>query len=133
LSAVLFGSISTLADTAELQRDAFNRAFEACGLDWRWERDVYLSMLETSGGAQRIADYAEARGREFNAEELALGATGRGGADIPVGWEGGRTRFEIDAPDATRGQLEARHQKAEQDWVGMQGLLKPPPIETEWG
>ena len=67
LSAVLFGSISTLADTSELQRDAFNRAFEASGLDWRWERDVYLGMLETSGGAQRIADYADARGETVDA------------------------------------------------------------------
>jgi hypothetical protein len=34
MSAILFGSISTLADTSELQRRAFNEAFSAHGLDW---------------------------------------------------------------------------------------------------
>ena len=38
MSAILFGSISTLADTSELQRRAFNEAFEAHGLDWNWSR-----------------------------------------------------------------------------------------------
>jgi HAD superfamily hydrolase (TIGR01509 family) len=70
LSAVLFGSISTLADTSELQRDAFNRAFEASGLDWHWDRNVYLSMLQSSGGTQRIADYAAARGEIVDAEAM---------------------------------------------------------------
>lgn len=67
MPAILFGSISTLADTSELQRRAFNEAFEAHGLDWNWSRDDYLSMLDSNGGAQRIADYAEARGDEVDA------------------------------------------------------------------
>ena len=36
MSAILFGSISTIADTSELQRQAFNQAFKAHGLDWDW-------------------------------------------------------------------------------------------------
>ena len=39
MPAILFGSISTVADTSELQREAFNQAFAEHGLDWRWDRD----------------------------------------------------------------------------------------------
>ncbi|MEQ3554412.1 HAD-IA family hydrolase [Pseudonocardia nematodicida] len=67
MSAILFGSISTLADTSELQRDAFNRAFEKHGLDWHWDRDTYLGMLESSGGADRIATQAERTGEDVDA------------------------------------------------------------------
>lgn len=62
MSAILFGSIGTLADTSELQRQAFNDAFVSCGLDWRWARDEYRAMLNSNGGASRIASYAAARG-----------------------------------------------------------------------
>ncbi len=67
MPAVLFGSISTVADTSELQRAAFNRAFETHGLDWRWRHEDYLALLEQSGGQQRIADYAASRGEEVDA------------------------------------------------------------------
>jgi len=67
MSAILFGSISTIADTSELQREAFNRAFEKHGLDWQWPRDQYLELLETSGGEQRIAEFAEAQGEDVDA------------------------------------------------------------------
>ena len=67
MSAILFGSISTVADTSELQREAFNQAFDAHGLGWRWERDEYLSMLGTSGGRTRIAEYAAAQGQSVDA------------------------------------------------------------------
>jgi HAD superfamily hydrolase (TIGR01509 family) len=58
MPAVLFGSIGTLADTSELQRDAFNRAFAAAGLDWHWDQEDYAHLLQDSGGEQRIAAYA---------------------------------------------------------------------------
>ena len=70
LSALLFGSISTVADTSELQRRAFNQAFESHGLDWEWDQDDYRSMLEKNGGAARIADYAEARGQTVDAKAV---------------------------------------------------------------
>ncbi len=70
MSAILFGSISTLVDTSELQRRAFNEAFEANGLDWQWSQPDYISMLESSGGVQRIADYAESRGDDVDAETV---------------------------------------------------------------
>jgi HAD superfamily hydrolase (TIGR01509 family) len=67
MSAILFGSISTLADTSELQRRAFNDAFAAYCLDWHWSRDDYVAMLSSNGGAQRIADYASSRGDDVDA------------------------------------------------------------------
>ena len=37
--AVLFGSIGTLAETSDLQRNAFNEAFKISGLNW------FLSLI----------------------------------------------------------------------------------------
>lgn len=70
MPAILFGSISTLIDTSELQRRAFNESFEAFGLDWNWSRDDYRSMLESSGGAQRIAGYAQSHGDDVDADAM---------------------------------------------------------------
>lgn len=67
MPALLFGSISTVADTSELQRDAFNKAFAEHGLDWRWDRADYLAKLESSGGRQRIVDQAAKRGEDVDA------------------------------------------------------------------
>jgi HAD superfamily hydrolase (TIGR01509 family) len=67
MAAVLFGSISTIADTSELQRVAFNRAFAEHGLDWHWDREEYLSLLESNGGQARIAAYASTRGQTVDA------------------------------------------------------------------
>jgi HAD superfamily hydrolase (TIGR01509 family) len=70
MSAILFGSISTVADTSELQRQAFNQAFQAHGLDWNWDRDAYRDMLAKSGGQSRIAEYADARGETVDAQAV---------------------------------------------------------------
>lgn len=70
MSAVLFGSISTIADTSELQRKAFNQAFKAHGLDWNWDRENYQVMLDSSGGQRRIEEYARSRGQEVDAKAI---------------------------------------------------------------
>jgi len=67
MTAILFGSISTLSDSSELQRSAFNQAFEQHGLDWRWDRDEYRTLLDSNGGAERVAAYAEERGQDVDA------------------------------------------------------------------
>jgi HAD superfamily hydrolase (TIGR01509 family) len=67
MPALLLGSISTVADTSELQRQAFNHAFEAHGLDWQWDQDDYRAMLSDSGGRNRIAAYAKSRGETVDA------------------------------------------------------------------
>jgi HAD superfamily hydrolase (TIGR01509 family) len=70
MPALLLGSISTLADTSELQRQAFNEAFAAHGLDWRWDPDQYRSLLSGSGGQARIAGYARSRGQSVDAQAV---------------------------------------------------------------
>jgi HAD superfamily hydrolase (TIGR01509 family) len=70
MPAVLFGSIGTVAETSELQRKAFNDAFETHGLDWNWSRDDYKRLLEQSGGERRIAEFAESRGEEVDAAAI---------------------------------------------------------------
>ncbi|MDQ2814700.1 MAG: HAD-IA family hydrolase [Actinomycetota bacterium] len=70
MPAMLLGSISTVADTSELQRQAFNQAFADHGLDWRWDRDQYRAMLATSGGQARIADFAASRGQRVDAQAV---------------------------------------------------------------
>ena len=70
MSALLLGSISTVADTSELQRQAYNQAFAEHGLDWRWDQDDYRAMLATSGGQSRIAGYARSRGQDADAKAI---------------------------------------------------------------
>lgn len=67
MTTILFGSIGTLADTSELQRQAFNDAFSAHGLDWHWEREEYRTLLRDSGGQQRIAARAASTGQTVDA------------------------------------------------------------------
>ena len=70
MKAVFLGSISVLADTSEIQRAAFNRAFEEAGLDWHWSQDAYRHMLTDSGGKDRIADYAESENAEVDVKAI---------------------------------------------------------------
>jgi HAD superfamily hydrolase (TIGR01509 family) len=70
MPAILFGSISTIADTSELQRDAFNRAFREHGLDWNWSQDDYRELLKKAGGKQRVADKAAETGEDVDAEAV---------------------------------------------------------------
>ena len=64
--------------------------------------------------------------------DMDLGGTLGIKKDVPVGFERIRTRFEIDAPDASEQQLQALREKTEQYCVVMQTLRQPPAIETEW-
>ena len=70
MPALLLGSISTVADTSELQRQAFNQAFKEHGLDWNWDQDQYRAMLSGNGGQARIAGYAKSLGQSVDAEAV---------------------------------------------------------------
>jgi len=59
--ALVFDVDGTLADTEELHRRAFNEAFFACGVDWRWGPALYAELLQITGGKERIADYISRR------------------------------------------------------------------------
>ena len=51
--------------------------------------------------------------------------------DVPVGFEEIRVRFEIDAPGATREQVESLHAKSERYCTVLQTLTGDPRIVTE--
>ena len=70
MPAILFGSIGTIADTSELQRQAFNKAFALHNLDWQWSRTEYMSLLGKSGGTHRIEDYARSMGQSVDASAI---------------------------------------------------------------
>lgn len=58
LQALLFDLDGTLADTEEDgHRPAFNAAFQAAGLDWHWDQDLYRDLLQVTGGRERIHHY----------------------------------------------------------------------------
>lgn len=60
LQALLFDVDGTLADTErDGHRPAFNMAFEAAGLDWNWDEDLYGELLAVTGGKERIKFYLE--------------------------------------------------------------------------
>ncbi len=67
MKAILFGSIGSLADTSELQRRAFNEAFQKHHLAWNWDQPTYAKLLAKSGGERRIAEYAESRNESVDA------------------------------------------------------------------
>lgn len=76
LRALLFGSIGTVIETSELQREAFNEAFAQHGLDWHWDQPEYREMLVASGGADRVARYAEDKGESVDAAAIHATKTG---------------------------------------------------------
>ena len=57
LRALIFDVDGTLADTESAHRAAFNHAFVEAGLDWHWDEPLYTSLLEVSGGKERITHY----------------------------------------------------------------------------
>ena len=48
MKAILFGSIGTLIETSNIQRESFNQAFKEIGLDWYWDQESYKQLLKKS-------------------------------------------------------------------------------------
>ncbi len=62
LRAVIFDVDGTLADTErDGHRVAFNDAFAAAGLDYRWDVAEYGELLTTTGGRRRLERYLRSR------------------------------------------------------------------------
>ncbi len=70
MKAVLFGSIGTLIETSDIQRESFNHAFKREGLNWYWSRKTYSKLLKKSGGIRRIEDFARQNGESINAKKI---------------------------------------------------------------
>ncbi len=63
LRAVIFDVDGTLVDSERHgHRVAFNRAFEAFDLPYRWDEDTYGELLHTTGGQRRIDGYLAGQG-----------------------------------------------------------------------
>ncbi len=58
LKAVLFGSIGTVAETSELQRQSYNLAFKRLEIECYWNVANYCEMLKVPGGKERIKKFA---------------------------------------------------------------------------
>jgi HAD superfamily hydrolase (TIGR01509 family) len=62
LQALLFDVDGTLADTEEAHRQAFNEAFAVHGLPWRWDPELYIELLQVTGGKERVRAYVASLG-----------------------------------------------------------------------
>jgi len=71
LAALLWDVDGTIAETErDGHRVAFNRAFEACALPWRWDEREYGPLLRVSGGFERLMyDMANRPDAPANMEE----------------------------------------------------------------
>jgi uncharacterized OsmC-like protein len=52
--------------------------------------------------------------------------------DVPAGFQAIRTRFQVQAPDATPEQRTALAEKTERYCTVLQTLTAPPPVHTGW-
>lgn len=74
-----------------------------------------------------------AEGIEVTVEgDLDLSGTLGLSKEVPVGFEGIRIHFAVNAPGATPEQLAGLREKSEQYCVVMQTLLRPPKIQSTW-
>lgn len=65
LRALLFDVDGTLAETEEVHRQCFNRAFADAGLDWQWPAEMYRELLAVTGGKERILHYLDTHRPDF--------------------------------------------------------------------
>ena len=68
VGSILLGSIGTIVETSEIQRRAFNLAFEKFKISWVWDQQDYIEMLVEAGGKNRIKTYAEKSGAALDSE-----------------------------------------------------------------
>ncbi len=75
LQAIIFDVDGTVAETADLHRAGFNRAFQEQGLSWHWDREIYaqLAPVEFSLPKLRLFSVATRRsgGQVPSHEDLA--------------------------------------------------------------
>ena len=69
LEGVYWDLDGTIANTElEAHLPAFNKSFEALGIDWYWDEKTYIDLLKINGGKNRIAFYANLKNKKFNHE-----------------------------------------------------------------
>jgi len=55
---LIFDVDGTLAETESVHRCAFNAAFREAGIAWYWDQRTYKSLLQVTGGKERIRAFA---------------------------------------------------------------------------
>ena len=70
MRAIFFGSIGTLVETSEIQRKAFNAAFNEFGLNWYWNIGNYINMIQKPGGMQRIKEYSKLKLKDNDVKKI---------------------------------------------------------------
>jgi hypothetical protein len=61
MKVLMIGSIGVLAETSELQRQAYNQAFLQHGLDWYCNVANYCEMLKSPGGLSRLSNFSNGK------------------------------------------------------------------------
>jgi HAD superfamily hydrolase (TIGR01509 family) len=74
LRAVIFGAIGVIAETSDLQRQAFNAAFAEAGLDWAWDAEIYRALLSINGGQTRLRAYRDADPARADVSDAVIAA-----------------------------------------------------------
>ena len=72
MNSIFFGSIGSLVECSEIQRNAFNLAFKEYGLDWYWNIANYIKMLKEPGGLNRIVEYSNFKLSQQDAKKIHL-------------------------------------------------------------
>ena len=70
MDALLFGSIGTLVETSELQRESFNLAFKQFGLNWYWNTATYCKLITEPGEKKRIKQYSDNKLQDLEINEI---------------------------------------------------------------
>ena len=70
MQAIFFGSIGTLVETSEIQRKAFNTAFNEFGLNWYWNIGNYINMIQKPGGILRIKEYSKLKLKDNEVKKI---------------------------------------------------------------
>lgn len=72
MNSIFFGSIGSLVECSEIQRNAFNLAFKEYGLDWYWNIANYIKMLKEPGGLNRIVEHSNFKLSQQDAKKIHL-------------------------------------------------------------
>lgn len=69
-TTLMFGSIGSIVETSDIQRQAYNDAMREAGLGWEWDRETYADLLTQAGGKERLAHLAAATGAHLSEETI---------------------------------------------------------------
>ena len=70
MKAIIFGSIGTLVETSDIQRQSFNHAFKEMGINWYWDKNNYKKLLKKSGGRNRVEYFAKINNNTIDSNKI---------------------------------------------------------------